>query len=139
MKDVLKRIEDYFLGRDRSMDVWAPDVVIEAPFAPPGQPRRFENRDAFVAATRAARESLQVRFESLTWTAVHETTDPEVLVLEYELGGMVLTTGKEASAPFVAVLRVRDGQIVHWREYQDKLAIAAALGELPTLDAYTQS
>jgi ketosteroid isomerase-like protein len=29
----------------------------------------------------------------------------------------------------VVVLRVRAGKIVHWREYQDKLAIAAALGE----------
>ncbi|HEY0454265.1 nuclear transport factor 2 family protein [Actinophytocola sp.] len=129
MKDVLRRIEDYFLGRDRSPDMWAPDLVVEEPFAPPGQPRRYETRDEFAAATQAARDSFPVRFESLTWTAVHETADPEVLVLEYELGGTVLTTGKQASAPFVVVLRVRAGKIVHWREYQDKLAIAAALGE----------
>lgn len=138
MKDVLKRIEDYFLDRDRSMAGWAPDVVIEVPFAWPGQPRRFEGRDAFLAATKAARESLPVRFESLTWTAVHRTADPAVLVLEYEIGGTVLTTGTQASASFAAVLRVRDGKIVHWREYQDKVAIAAALGTLPTLDSHAE-
>jgi len=35
--------------------------------------------------------------------------DPEVIVVEYELAGIVTTTGHRASAPFIAVLRVRDG------------------------------
>ncbi len=129
--DVLKSIEDYFLGRDHEVP-WAPDVVIEAPFAPPGQPRRYEGAAEFAEATRGAREALPVRFETFRYTAVHQTTDPEVTVLEYELGGTVLTTGRQASAPFVAVMRVRNGRIVLWREYQDKLAIASALGEYPT-------
>src|ERR1044072_5468221 len=129
--EILTGIEDYFLGRSHAQ-VWAPDVVIESPFAPPGQPRRFEGAAAFLEATRKSRESFPVRFETFRYTAVHETTDPEVTVLEYELGGTALTTGKRASAPFVAVMRVRDGRIVGWREYQDKLAIADALGYLPT-------
>lgn len=124
--DVLERIEDYFLGRTTE-ELYAPDAVIEDPFAPPGQPRRYESTAEFRAATNAAREALPVRFETFRYTAVHQTTDPEVLVLEYELGGTVLTTGRQASAPFVAVVRVREGRIVHWREYQNKLAIAAAV------------
>ncbi|HEV7649109.1 MAG TPA: nuclear transport factor 2 family protein [Actinophytocola sp.] len=124
--DMLKRIEDYFLGR-RHEPMWAPEAVIEDPFARPGQPRRYENAAAFEEATRESRESLPVRFESFRYTAVHETADPEVMVLEYELGGTVLTTGRQATAPFIAVMRVREGQIVLWREYQNKLAIAEAL------------
>ena len=124
--DVLKQIEDYFLGR-RHEPMWAPDAVIEAPFARPGEARRYESAAAFEEATRESRESLPVRFESFRYTAVHETADPEVTVLEYELGGTVLTTGRQASAPFIAVMRVRDGRIVLWREYQDKRAIAEAL------------
>jgi uncharacterized protein len=120
--DVLKRIEDYFLGR-RQESMLAPDAVIEDPFAR----SRYESAAEFEEATRGQRESLPVRFETFRYTAVHETADPEVTVLEYELGGTVLTTGRQASAPFIAVMRVRDGQIVLWREYQDKLAIAAAL------------
>jgi ketosteroid isomerase-like protein len=130
--DVIKGIEDYFLGR-RSDDLWAPDVVVETPFAAPGQPRRFEGAAAFLDATRKSRESLPVRFETFRVTAEHRTADPEVTVLEYELGGTVLTTGRRATAPFVAVMRVREGRIVLWREYQDKLAIAEALGYLPTI------
>ena len=130
--DVIKGIEDYFLGRAHD-DLWAPDVVIEAPFAAPGQPKRFEGAAAFFEATKESRESLPVRFDTFRVTAKHETADPEVTVLEYELGGTVLTTGRQASAPFAAVMRVRDGRIVLWREYQDKLAIAEALGYLPTV------
>lgn len=50
-----------------------------------------------------------------------------MIVVEYELGGTVTTTGATASAPFVGVLRTRDGRIAHWREYQHTLAIAQAL------------
>jgi uncharacterized protein len=120
--DVLKRIEDYFLGRHHE-SMLAPDAVIEDPFAR----RRYESAAEFEEATREERESLPVRFETFRYTAVHETADPEVTVVEYELGGTVLTTGRKASAPFIAVMRVRDGQIILWREYQDKLAIAEAL------------
>jgi hypothetical protein len=129
--DVLKGIEDYFLGRPHE-ELWAPDVVIEAPFARPGERRRYAGAAEFTEATRGARESLPVRFELFRYTAVHQTTDPEVTVLEYELGGTVLTTGRQASAPFVAVMRVRDGRIVLWREYQDTLAIADALNDPAT-------
>jgi ketosteroid isomerase-like protein len=56
-----------------------------------------------------------------------------VIVVEYELAGTVTTTGRRAAAPFIGVLRVRDGKTVHWREYQNILAIADALGQLPAL------
>ena len=32
-------------------------------------------------------------------------------------------------APFIGVLRTRDGKLVHWREYQHTLAIAQAVGQ----------
>jgi uncharacterized protein len=56
-----------------------------------------------------------------------------VIVVEYELSGTVTTTGRRAAAPFIGVLRVRDGQVAGWREYQDAVAIAQALGQLPAL------
>jgi outer membrane protein assembly factor BamB len=62
---------------------------------------------------------------------IHDTADPEVIVVEYELTGVVTTTGHRATARFISVLRARDGQIVTWREYQDTLAIAQALGQPP--------
>lgn len=111
----------------------AEDAVIEEPFAPPGRPRRFNGRDEFLAFAAAGRAALPVRFEGCRETAVHETADPEVIVVEYELSGTVTTTGRGATVPFIGVLRVRDGRIIGWREYQDKVAIADALGQLPAL------
>jgi limonene-1,2-epoxide hydrolase len=48
-------------------------------------------------------------------------------VVEYELTGVANATGRRSAVTCVGVLRVRDGLIRHWREYQDVLAISAAL------------
>ncbi|MGW4461493.1 nuclear transport factor 2 family protein [Micromonospora sp. NPDC004704] len=109
----------------------AEDAVIEMPFAAPGRPRRVEGRDACRAFTEAGRASLPARFEECRNVVIHETTDPETIVVEYELVGTVTTTHQRAAANFIAVLRVRGGQVVLWREYQDVPAIARALGQPP--------
>lgn len=114
---------------------WAPDVVVEQPFAV-GGPSRVEGVDNWLASSKASKESLPVRFEEMRNVVVHDTTDPNKLVVEYELTGTVLTTGKHESAAFIAVMEVRDGLMTLWREYQNTFAIAQALGRLPTMDAY---
>lgn len=114
-------------------DLLADDAVIEAPFAPPGRPARFTGREEFLAATQAERASFPVRFEEVRDVVVHDTADPEVIVVEYELAGTITANGRHASAPFIAVLRVRDGKTVHWREYQNVPAMAVAMGQLPAL------
>jgi ketosteroid isomerase-like protein len=125
--DRLRR--QWFLSDGPALDpeLFTEDVVVEMPFAPPGRPDRIEGRAAFVAFAEAGRAALPVRFDRCQVTAVHETADPEVIVVEYELGGIATTTGTRASAPFIGVLRARDGRIAHWREYQHTLAIATAL------------
>jgi ketosteroid isomerase-like protein len=134
-REVFARMQQGWLGNatdilDGSL---AEDAVIEVPFAPPGRPRHLQGRAEFVAFAKADRAALPVRFEECRTVMIHETTDPEVIVVEYELAGTVTTTNRRAAAPFIGVLRVRDGQIVHWREYQNVLAIAQALGQLPEL------
>jgi ketosteroid isomerase-like protein len=44
------------------------------------------------------------------------------------LAGEIAGTGERGSVRFIGVLRVRDGRIVEWREYQDTHAIQQALG-----------
>ena len=134
-REVFARMQQQWLGNAvNAMDsLLADDAVIETPFAPPGRPRRFAGREEFLAFAEAGRASLPVQFEKCRELAVHETTDPEVIVVEYELAGTVTTTGCRAAAPFIGVLQVRNGQIIRWREYQDAVAIAHALGQLPAL------
>jgi ketosteroid isomerase-like protein len=68
-----------------------------------------------------------VRFTEFRHVVVHETADPEVIVAEHEMVGTLTSTGRAAAAAFVMLLRVRDGMVVHCREYQDVAAIADAL------------
>ena len=123
--EFVSRVEDYFLGRDRNHDLWAEDVVIETPFAPAGRSRRIDGRQRFLDETRESRTSLPVRFDEMRDVTVHDAGD--TVVLEYELAGTVLTTGRQAAARFVVVARLRDGQVTLWREYQDRAAMAEAL------------
>jgi ketosteroid isomerase-like protein len=134
-REIFVRMRQQWLGNamDPMDSLLADDAVIETPFAPSGRPRRFEGREEFLAFAQAERAGLPVRFEECREIAVHDTADPEVIVVEYELAGTVTTTGRRAAAPFIGVLRVRDGQVAGWREYQDAVAIAQALGQLPAL------
>ncbi|WP_239137918.1 nuclear transport factor 2 family protein [Sphaerisporangium rufum] len=116
-------------------DLLAEDVVIETPFAAPGRPARFAGREEFLTATADERATFPVRFTGVDNVVIHDTTDPQVVVVEYELHGVVTATGRRAAAPFIGVLRVRDGKVVRWREYQHTLGIAHALGRLPDLAA----
>ncbi|WP_410792574.1 nuclear transport factor 2 family protein [Kribbella sp. C-35] len=125
---VIDRMGAGWLGDAAAMDdLLADEVVMEAPFAP-GGPRRWVGRDEWLAFAVPARANFPVRFDRFAKLAVHETVDPEVAVVEYELAGEIAGTGKRGSARFIGVLRVRGGRILEWREYQDTYAIQQALG-----------
>ncbi|MEU8818676.1 nuclear transport factor 2 family protein [Actinoplanes sp. NPDC048796] len=108
--------------------VLADDVVVETPFAAPGRPTRIEGKRRVLDFTEQGQAHFPVRFDDCRHITVHQTADPDVIIVEYELAGTHTTTGASAAAPFIAVLRTRDGQLAHWREYQHTLAIAQAIG-----------
>jgi uncharacterized protein len=126
--DLVTHMEDYFLGRNQPEETWAEDVVIESPFAPPGRPRRFEGRQAFLDATRQERESFPVRFDEMRDVTVHEAG--ETMVIEYELVATLPGSDRQECARFIAVARMREGKVVHWREYQDTRAITEVLARI---------
>jgi ketosteroid isomerase-like protein len=134
-RDAYARFQEVLLGNAPELadDLYAEDVVVELPFARPGMPRRFEGRAAFSSFASAGRVALPMRLEGFRNVVIHDTADPEVIIAEYDLAGTVTTTNRQASESFVLVLRVRDGRIVHLREYQNVLGMAAALGQLPEL------
>lgn len=129
-EQLFRRFFNYVLsdpGEPVDEDLWAPDVVIEMPFAPGGM-RRIEGRGRLLALTEQERPALPVRFEEVRNIVVHQSTDPDVAIGEYELAGTLTTTGRHASARFISVLTAGNGQIVHWREYQDTHAMLTVLG-----------
>jgi uncharacterized protein len=133
-RELFARMKEHWLSNTATVmdSLLADDAVVEVPFAAPGRPRLFDGRAQFLAFAQAAQASLPVRFTDCRDVAIHDTTDPEVIVVEYELTGTVTTTGHHATARFIGVLRARGGRIVTWREYQDTLAIAQALAQPPS-------
>jgi uncharacterized protein len=116
-------------------DCYAPSVVIEMPFAvAPLIPARVETtreelRERFRAGTASR------RYKSLGDVVIHETTDPDVVIIEYELHGEFTQTAEPFSLRFLMVLTIRDGQIVHSRDYSNPIAGAQVIGRLPELIA----
>jgi uncharacterized protein len=116
-------------------DCYAPSFVIEMPFTVAGLfPGRVENtREELRARLRAGAASR--RYKRLGNVVIHETADPEVAIVEYELHGEFTETAEPFSMRFVMVLTVRGGQIVHSRDYSNPVAGAQVTGRLPELIA----
>lgn len=116
---------------DQSADdmrlVYAPDAVHEFPFAYPGVPPRLTGRDAIVDWIAAGWRSSLLKYERYRTLAVHETGDPETIVVEQEVTG-TRATGGEFTLPNIMVLTVRHGKITRLRDYVDIHAAAAAMG-----------
>ena len=69
--------------------MYAPDALVEYPFALPA-PARLDGREAirrYFAAV--ARMPLELKARNIT---VHQTSDPEVIVAEWDYHGLVTTT-----------------------------------------------
>jgi uncharacterized protein len=136
-----RQVVDRFLqaaasGHPEDMaDRYAADVVIEMPFS---------SAALYPARIETTREELRARFkagtavrtyERLDNVVIHETADPEVIITEYDLHGRLVEAGEPFVLSFLMVITVRDGQIVHTRDYTDPIQGAKVLGRLPELVA----
>jgi ketosteroid isomerase-like protein len=113
-------------------DLYAEDTVVEIPFAVP-VPTRIEGREQ-IRVHFAAASGGPVELHACN-ILVHETTDPEVIVAEFDYQGRIATTGRTFEVSNIQVLRVRDGLIVSTRDFHNHLMFAAAGGHLPELVA----
>jgi len=114
-------------------DCYAAEVVIEMPFAVDAlYPSRIETtREELRARFQAGTASRQ--YTTVSNVTIHETADPEVIIAEYELHGEMTATSEPFLVRFAMVLRIRDGHIVHSRDYTDPIASARLLDRLPEL------
>jgi ketosteroid isomerase-like protein len=118
---------------DELADLYAVDAVHEFPFLFPGSPTRYRGREEIRAGYRAAWGASPA--QRIDEVAVPESTDPEAITVEQVVTGTVTTTGGSFRLPGLLVMRVRDGRIVHVRDYMDGLAVAHAMGRLPAVTA----
>ena len=113
---------------DGYADLFAPDGVIEAPFAPPGAPSRLEGREAIREHSRRVMAS-PVRLEDFEDVEVHQTQDPEVVIVEPRVKATLTTTGRSFVATSIQIYRIREGQIVLFRDFADPRVLEDLTGE----------
>src|SRR5215469_5551732 len=119
--EVLVQWRHLTLNRDADglADLFAPDAVIEGPFAgAPGMPARLEGREAIREYSRQVMAS-PVRLEDYEVVELYQTQDPEVVIVEMRTKGTVTTTGRSFTATGIQILRIRDGHIVLFRDFAD--------------------
>jgi uncharacterized protein len=127
---VLERRREVLLNQDYDgfADLFAPDAVIETPFAGPGMPSRQEGQQAIRDFSRRVAAS-PLRISELETVALHQTDDPEVVIEEHVATGTIGTTGRAFSAAAIGVFRIRDGKILLFRNYADPCGVAEVLGD----------
>jgi uncharacterized protein len=122
-RELLDRAMDLLLDKDMSgfADLWATDGTMEFPFAPPGWPTRLDGRDAVREYLSGYTDVFDIK--TVTDQTVHETTDPEVIIAEIEVDGVLVRTGEPYQRRYISVLTVRDGHIAGYRDYWSPLGM----------------
>ena len=111
-------------------ELYAEEAVVEYPFALPA-PTRLEGRAAIQRYFAAvARMPLELRAHNIV---MHEASDPEVIIAEYDYDGLVTTTGRAFQVSNIQISKVRHGRIVTSRDYHNHLVLADVTGRLPDL------
>ena len=111
--------EDYF-------DLLADDVVFEYVISVPGYPKRVAGRQNVIDLYSDYDSFLTVRSAD----NLRSYRDPEasVVVLEYEVHGESVRTGRPYDNRFVSIVTIRDGAVTWWRDYLDPVAVFDATG-----------
>ena len=130
-----REVVEQVLRAGREMDtetfvsLIAPDGYVEWPYRPAGVPGRLEGREQIREFLNAQAKDL-VRFDEYRNTVIHETVDPEVVIVEYAAPGTVIPTGAPLHQTIIAVLRIRDGLVVSYRDYLNPLVLADVLADV---------
>jgi ketosteroid isomerase-like protein len=109
--------------------VYAVDAVHEFPFTPPGVPSRLAGREQIVNWIATGWKTNTLKYERYRTLAIHDTTDPNTIIVEQEAVGTSTSTG-EFALPNIVVFTARNGQITHLRDYVNVLAAIRALPAL---------
>ncbi|WP_405148749.1 nuclear transport factor 2 family protein [Sphaerisporangium sp. NBC_01403] len=114
--------EDFF-------DLLADDVVFEFVISVPGYPRQVEGRRNIAELYGGYGDFMEVH--SAGNLRVHRAAETSVVVLEYEVHGRSVQTGRPYDNRFVSVITVKDRKVAHWRDYLDPVAVFDAAGWPP--------
>ncbi|GBQ80154.1 hypothetical protein AA13595_0251 [Gluconacetobacter johannae DSM 13595] len=120
---VRKALGDLVEG-EHFFDVLTDDTIYEVLYEVPGWPRIITGQRALMAAFEGYVGAIALHSAD---NLVCHRTDGEVMVIEYEVHGMILATGVRYDNRFCSIVKIENRKIAHWRDYMDSLAAWNAL------------
>ena len=120
---------DGLAGPGHFFDLLAEDITIDYVVTVPGYPRHVEGRAAFAELYRPY--GTMIVLDRCFDLAVHHDAAKGVVVLEYASEGHVVSTGAPVLQPVYLRVTLREGEVAHWRDYLDPVAVFDALGWPP--------
>lgn len=120
IEEIVTGFHDAMLRKsaDALADLYAADGLHEFPFG--GLPP-YRGREEVRAGYRASWGTSPAEVREVRRLALHRTEDPEVVVVEQNVH---VTVGERPiTVPGLLVLRIRNGEIVHTRDYMDTSAV----------------
>ena len=109
------------------VELMSDDFVMEFPYARPGMPTKVEGKMAVLLHLSKVGQGVTV--DSADNLVVHETKDPEVVILEFDGHGKALKTGEPYEQRYISVIRARGGKMVHFKDYWNPIqGLKAQLG-----------
>lgn len=108
------------------LEMLTEDAVIEFPYHPPTMPSQVTGKQQIERHFASLVDIVSIN--EIRLVATHQTTNPNVAVLEYEGEGKAVKTGRHYLQQYITVLTFRDGQISHWKDYWNPVNVANAIG-----------
>src|SRR6202040_2386833 len=110
---------------DHYFDTIAPDAVFEFRYRFPGWPTKLVGREALMTLYAGYGEGMALHGADALVVNISQT--PGVVILEYEVQGNAVGSGKLYENRFISVVTIEDRKIVGWRDYMDSLAAMSSL------------
>jgi ketosteroid isomerase-like protein len=123
--DIVMRGLAGLVDGDHYFDAVAADAVFEFRYRFPGYPTRVVGREALKALYSGYGKNMTLHGAGALVVNISQT--PGVVILEYEVQGAAVGSGKRYENRFISVVTIEDRKIVGWRDYMDSLAAMSAL------------
>lgn len=118
---VMKGLKGYVDG-EHFWDAVSKDAVFEFRYHIPGFTTEIVGRDAYMEWFGGYSAILH----SADNLRVYSAAEQGVITLEYEVHGIIPSTGKKYDNRFCSIVTLKGRKIIHWRDYMDTFAMMIA-------------
>jgi len=118
---------DGLVDGEHYFDTIAEKAVFEFRYVFPGWPSEVVGREALMALYAGYGDNIALHYADAL--VVHKSQDSRVVIIEYDVHGKVVASGKNYDNRFISVVTIENRKIVHWRDYMDSLAAMTAISQ----------